>query len=350
MIGSGRASLTLALITVLGVAASACTPTAGPLGTPASPRVTEATSADPGASDVVPATASPAVEPSANPTVAPSGSGETASSGPGMTPSVTAPATSKPTATSIPGATTTLRAYFLTTTADGGIVVIPVLREVPETRAVAAAAMTALLAGPNDTEKAASPALHTTIPAGTKLLGVSITNGVATVNLSREFESGGGSASVFGRLAQVTYTLTQFSTVDSVLFQLDGTPVTTFSGEGVILDHPVGRADFHDQLPAIFLDRPAWGAAAGNPARIAGLANVFEATFRAQVLDGKGTVIADQQVMASCGTGCWGTFTADVPYSVDKAQYGTIRVFDLSARDGSVENLSEYRVWLTPAG
>jgi hypothetical protein len=253
-----------------------------------------------------------------------------------------------PSTTPTPGATTTLRAYFLTTTADGDIVVIPVLREVPETQAVAAAAMTALLAGPSDTEQAAIPALHTTIPEGTKLLGISITNGVATVNLSREFESGGGSASILGRLAQVAYTLTQFSTVDSVRFQLDGTPVTTFSGEGVILDHPVGRPDFYDQLPAIFLDRPAWGAAAGNPARIAGLANVFEATFRAQILDGKGTVIADQQVMASCGTGCWGTFKADVPYTVDRAQYGKMRVFNLSARDGSVENVSEYPVWLTP--
>lgn len=346
MIGSERASLTLALITVLGLAASGCMPTAGPLGTPASPRVAAAPSSDPGAPDVVPTTASPSVQPSANPTAAPSGSGGTASTGPGTTPSVTA----KPTATPTPGATTTLRAYFLTTTADGGIAMIPVLREVPETRAVAAAAMTALLAGPSETETAASPALHTSIPEGTKLLGISITNGVATVNLSREFESGGGSASIFGRLAQVAYTLTQFSTVGSVLFQLDGAPVTTFSGEGVILDHPVGRADFYDQLPAIFLDRPAWGAAAGNPARIAGLANVFEATFRAQILDESGTVIADQQVMASCGTGCWGSFKADVPYSVDNAQYGTLRVFDLSARDGSVENLSEYRVWLTPAG
>ena len=103
-------------------------------------------------------------------------------------------------------------------------------------------------------------------------------------------------------------------------------------------------------LPAIFMDRPAWGAAAGNPARISGLANVFEATFRAQVLDAAGTVLVDKQVMASCGTGCWGTFKADLPYTVPKAQYGMLRVFDLSARDGAVENLTEYPVWLTPAG
>lgn len=339
------APFAVALLVITGLVAGACTPTAGPLGTPATPRATTAASADPGASDVMPATASPSVEPSASAT--PPETEVPASTGTG---SMAPPAAPKPTTAPTSGATTTLRAYFLTTTADGGIVVIPVLREVPAAKAVAAAAMTALLAGPNDTEIAASPALSTTIPAGTRLLGISITNGVATVNLSREFESGGGSASIFGRLAQVAYTLTQFSTVDSVLFQLEGTPVTTFSGEGVILDHAVDRADYYDQLPAIFLDRPAWGAAAGNPARIGGLANVFEATFRAQILDGTGTVIADQQVMASCGTGCWGTVLADLPYTVDAAQYGTLRVFDLSARDGSVENLSEYRVWLTPAG
>jgi hypothetical protein len=146
----------------------------------------------------------------------------------------------------------------------------------------------------------------------------------------------------------VTYTLTQFSSVDSVLFRLDGSPVTVFSGEGVVLDHAVSRADYRDQLPAIFLDRPAWGAAAGNPARVSGLANVFEATFRVQLLDGAGGILADQPVMATCGTGCWGTFGADLAYTVAKGQYGTLRVFDLSAKDGSPENVTEYRVWLTP--
>jgi len=33
---------------------------------------------------------------------------------------------------------------------------------------------------------------------------------------------------------------------------------------------------------------------------------------------------------------------------VAKAQYGTLRVFDYSAKDGTPENVTEYRVWLTP--
>ena len=53
--------------------------------------------------------------------------------------------------------------------------------------------------------------------------------------------------------------------------------------------------------------------------------------------------------MASCGTGCWGTFKVDLAYTVAKGQYGTLRVYDRSAKDGSPENITEYPVWLTPA-
>jgi Immunoglobulin-like domain of bacterial spore germination len=142
--------------------------------------------------------------------------------------------------------------------------------------------------------------------------------------------------------------------VDSVTFQLDGEPLTVLSGEGVILDHPVGRADYTGQLPAIWVDRPTWGAAAGNPVRVTGLANTFEATFRISILDqpayADGGVLADVMVMATCGTGCWGTFDVTIPYSVEMAHWGTLHVYELSARDGSPVNVTAYPVWLTPAG
>jgi N-acetylneuraminic acid mutarotase len=50
------------------------------------------------------------------------------------------------------------------------------------------------------------------------------------------------------RLGQLVYTLTQFPTVRTVRFALDGTPVNVFSGQGIVLDHPVGRADYEDLL------------------------------------------------------------------------------------------------------
>ncbi|HYN69048.1 MAG TPA: GerMN domain-containing protein, partial [Candidatus Eisenbacteria bacterium] len=246
------AGLVPALVAVLLV--GACSPAGGDLGGVATPPPTSAPSLD-----------VPSSEPTPGPT------------GPLGSPAPSGPPTSG-------GAI--VRAYFFLgsfTTTSG---LVPVLREVPETVAVGAAAMTALLAGPNEAELSASPAMYTTVPDGTQFLGLRIENGVAIVNLSREFESGGGSASVFGRLAQVVYTLTQFPTVQGVQFELDGSPVTVFSGEGVVIDKPLTRADYTDQLPPIWVDRPAWGGVLGNPARVTGLANVFEATFQVSILDG----------------------------------------------------------------
>jgi hypothetical protein len=67
------------------------------------------------------------------------------------------------------------------------------------------------------------------------------------------------------------------------------------------------------------------------------------------VLDGSGTVLAEHNAMATCGTGCRGTFDETLRYDVRNAQWGTLRVWVSSARDGLPENVREYPVWLTPA-
>ena len=94
-----------------------------------------------------------------------------------------------------------------------GPFLVSVYREIPQTQQVAAAAMNALIAGPTADEKASVPALSSAVPADTMLLGISIDDGLATVDLSREFEAGGGTFSMAARLAQVVFTLTQFPTV-----------------------------------------------------------------------------------------------------------------------------------------
>lgn len=324
-----RASPTTAILAVLAVAlvTTACGSLSGELGTVPPPVATEAAP----------------TPPSTEPTPDPSQASTAIPATPGASPIVTPrPATPAPTGS------TTVRAYFFLGSFVDNSGLVPVLREVPKTQAVATAAMQALLAGPNDDELGARPAMYTVIPEGTRLLGLRIDGGVATVNLSREFESGGGSESVLGRLAQVVYTLTQFPTVSGVRFELDGQPVTVFSGEGVVLDAPVDRADYHDLLPTVFVDRPAWGSALGNPARLVGLANAFEATFNFRLLDGEGHSLADGPVMATCGTGCWGDFDVTIPYTIGSAGWGSLQVYEHSSADGSVINLTEYPVWLTP--
>lgn len=322
-------STTVLAVLALALLTSACGPRAGDLGPVATPPLSEQPTPE------LP-TSPPTLAPTQDPTAGPSA--------PGSNP----PTMQSPTATPEPAGITTVRAYFFLGSFVDNAGLVPVLREIPKTQAVGTAAMQALLAGPNENELGARPAMYSVIPEGTRLLGLRIDNGIATVDLSREFESGGGSASVLGRLAQVVYTLTQFPTVSGVRFELDGEPVTVFSGEGVILDSPVDRDDYTDLLPTVFVDRPAWGGFLGNPARLVGLANVFEATFHVRILDGEGHSLADGPVMATCGTGCWGTFDVTIPYTIGSPGWGTLQVYELSAADGSVVDLTAYPVWLTP--
>ena len=311
-----------ALVTLL----AGCGASSGNLGTVPPPAQTPAASGGPGVPDLTP-----------GPDVTPGTSGSP--SGP-VSPVPSSQPSSSP-------ATTIVRAYFVLGGAPGGTGLVPVLRAVPQTAAVATAAMNALLAGPT-ADESGPRTITSAVPTGSRLLGLSIKNGVATVDLSTEFDSGGGSASMRYRLAQVVYTLTQFPTVTSVLFQIEGRIVTVFGSEGIVLDGPVGRAADLDLLPDIFIDRPAYGATIGNPARIIGNAGVFEATFRIALFDAKGAVLVDQQVMATCGTGCRGTFDVTLRYAVSQGQWGTLRAYNLSARDGSRESVREYPVWLTP--
>ncbi|MEP6909406.1 MAG: GerMN domain-containing protein [Actinomycetota bacterium] len=126
--------------------------------------------------------------------------------------------------------------------------IVPATRFRQPTPGVATAAIEALLAGPSKAERRAG--VTTAVPAGTRLLGISIANGVAKVDLTSEYESGGGSLSMQMRLGQVVYTMTQFPTVKAVRFKLDGASVDVFSGEGIVLDHAVDRSDYSDLAPA----------------------------------------------------------------------------------------------------
>jgi germination protein M len=244
--------------------------------------------------------------------------------------------TSSPTVTPSPTSTAPAEPMTISVYLMRGEFIGTAHRSVPKTAGVATAAMTALLDGPNATEKAAG--LKTIIPTGTKLNGVTISNGIATVDLSSAFESGGGTLSMTARLAQVVYTLTQFPTVNGVNFKIDGKKVTVFGGEGIMLDHPQKRADYESVTPAIFVESPAVGDTIKSPVTFWGTANVFEAQFQVQLIAASGTVLVEKAVHATSGTGTRGTFKITLNFSTT-ATNGRLKTYDLSAKDGTPENI-----------
>jgi hypothetical protein len=208
-------------------------------------------------------------------------------------------------------------------------------RQVPRTAAVARTALQALCGGPNAAEQAAG--LGTAIPDGTELRGITVKDGAATVDLTAAYATGGGSLSMTARVAQVVYTLTQFPTVKSVSFALDGEPITTLGGEGVAVSSPQTRADWVDFEPPIFVEHPGVGAALGSPLLLSGTASVFEGSFQAELLDEAGTRIRRVTVQASAGGPERGDFRRLVRFTTT-ASAGELVVYSLSMEDGSRQN------------
>ena len=263
--------------------------------------------------------------------------------------------TTAPTVTAAPTTSTTaaeptgMAVYFMLEELDDqspGPFLVPVYRELEAGTDSAMPVVEALLAGPTSEETAGTPAISTAIPEGTEVLGVDISDGLATVDLSGEFDDGGGSFGMFARLAQVVYTLTRLPEVDEVAFEIDGETVTVFSSEGIELDGAQQRDDYYDLLPPIFVDSPAWGEPVTSPIQVSGLSNVFEAVSQVMLTDDDGEPLFEDRVMATCGTGCWGAWEIEIPYEVDRQQFGALIVWEFSAQDGSRIHIREYPVQL----
>ncbi len=123
----------------------------------------------------------------------------------------------------------------------------PVTRTVPSVPRIGAEAVKALLAGPTAAET--REGFTTAVPKETRFLDLVIDGaGIAKVDLSRDFESGGGTLGLTLRLGQVACTVGQFPTVKGVRFALNGELVNVFSGNGIVIDKPVTCDSYREVL------------------------------------------------------------------------------------------------------
>lgn len=122
-------------------------------------------------------------------------------------------------------ATTGIVVFFPNAERAGGnpdcSLVYPVTRSIPETNALARAALEKLLEGPTHEERAAG--FETLIPSGVRINSLVINNGVARADFSRELTEGiAGSCRVVAIRAQIETTLKQFPTVKNVMLSVEG--------------------------------------------------------------------------------------------------------------------------------
>jgi hypothetical protein len=126
-----------------------------------------------------------------------------------------------------------LTLYFADSNADK---LRPEIRTVPVYNSRTAwTAIQELIAGPK------IAGLKPPIPIGTTVLDLGISNGICTVNFSREFidNHSGGSAGELITLGSIVNTLTEFPTIQKVVILVDGKAGETLGN--IVLDHPLER-------------------------------------------------------------------------------------------------------------
>ncbi|MEB3829673.1 GerMN domain-containing protein [Phormidium sp. CCY1219] len=87
------------------------------------------------------------------------------------------------------------------------------------------------------------------IPQGTQLLNLDIKDNGVYVDLSPEFEFGGGSTSMTARLGQVVYTATTLDPNAPVWISVNGEPLEILGGEGLEIPRPITRTEFDREFP-----------------------------------------------------------------------------------------------------
>jgi spore germination protein GerM len=93
-------------------------------------------------------------------------------------------------------------------------------------------------------EPVKQPGLYSAIPPKTKVLDFTIKDKNIQLNLSKDFTSGGGSASMIGRVVQVLYTSTSLDPDAKLFLSIEGKPLNYLGGEGLEIQQPLTRKDF----------------------------------------------------------------------------------------------------------
>jgi len=121
---------------------------------------------------------------------------------------------------------------------------IPVMRDIEWQEGIARAAVGRIIEGPEGMEVAGDAGLYPTIPAGTKILGLTIRGGLAKIDLSGEVFNYQDARDEGLMVKSIVYTLTEFNTVDEVQFMFDGEIMESLKF-GTRVDEPIRREDIN---------------------------------------------------------------------------------------------------------
>lgn len=210
------------------------------------------------------------------------------------------------------------------------------VHQVEKTPEIATAALNELIKG-----NPVTPGAYRVLPADTKILGIKIDQGLATVDFSPEvLKANVGSEGEALGITSIVNTLTEFPTIQKVSFTVDGqvTKAMDWWGHVGLSQQPFKRDVSKVNEPVIWVTSPLSGQIIASPVEISGSARVFEATVSFRLKDEQGKILAQGFANASQGAPERGDFKGQLAFKPAGAGKGQIEVFEVSMKDGSDRN------------
>ncbi len=228
-------------------------PAAPPAAAPIPPSAAPAPSPQPAAPKSIPQTTSP---------LAPTGAQAAEAKSPpaarpapaGAAPATAVPARNPPSRPAAGAATGTTaakagirtrkaRIYFVAVDTGGGTTLKEVTRTVEYTDAPLTSTLHVLLKGPTSAEGKAG--LLTAIPAESRLIQVTVRDGIAFLDFSESFRFNAlGEEGLQAQLKQIVWSATEFPNLSRVQFLIDGKKVKYLGPEGTYIGEPLSRQSF----------------------------------------------------------------------------------------------------------
>ena len=261
-----------------------------------------------------------------------------------ITPGAQPSGTPSPSPSSVPTSstgTTQVTIYYLVEGTDD-VFLTPERHQVAKTEAIARAALEELLNGTAQDEDHTVP-----FPKDAEVNSIVINNKVATVDWSAEVLEGSGGARVEELAIQsVVYTLTEFPTISSVRFTVEGRvsgaasngrQIEDFWGHVGISGEPMTRGAEIEVLAPITLWTPLEDAASNGSLKLSGLAQTFEANVGIILRDAKGKIVVQTSATALEAAPAREPFTKKITFTPPSSpEQWTLQVIEDSAMDGSV--------------
>jgi germination protein M len=224
--------------------------------------------------------------------------------------------------------------YYLKS-GDDDIYLVREVHQVEKTSEVAQAALNELIKG-----EPLTPDAFRVLPEDTRILGINIDNGLATVDFSSEvLRANVGSSGEGLGIASIVNTLTEFPTIQEVSFMVDGQVENAMDwwGHVGLYEQPFQRDLSNVFEPAIWVTSPVKDQVITSPVTIRGNARVFEATVSFRLKDAAGNVLAEGFTTAAEGAPGRGDFEGELAFKPEGSGQGQLEVFEVSMKTAAIE-------------